>query len=220
MPRKTSSSPHNDASRQKLLEAFLKHVPSEGWTSAALTAALRQTKLTRAEADRLFPQGITDIIDAFGAMIDAAMDQAIKTHRGYDRLRTRDKVTFAVRARLEALAPHREAFRRLMGYYAMPLHAPHAIQRFYKTVDRIWAAAGDTSTDYNFYTKRVLLGGVFKATLIFWLNDESPRHEATWDFLDRRIGDIMKLGKSLSLLKEFRPDEIVNFVRDKFKRSA
>ena len=59
----------------------------------------------------------------------------------------------------------------------------------------MWYAAGDTSTDFNFYTKRATLAGVYSSTLLYWLNDRSPGGEATWGFLDRRIDDVMKIEK-------------------------
>ena len=59
----------------------------------------------------------------------------------------------------------------------------------------IWVAIGDTSTDYNFYTKRATLAGVFGAVLTFWFSDESEGFAETWSFLDRRIADVMQIEK-------------------------
>ena len=70
-----------------------------------------------------------------------------------------------------------------------------AAKCLYRTVDAIWYAAGDTSTDYNFYTKRGLLAGVYSSTVLYWLNDDSEGAVATWAFLDRRIADVMKVPK-------------------------
>lgn len=222
MRKKTRPSPNfnaSDALRRKILDSLLAHVPFDGWTEAAYANALRDSKITMSAANACFPEAIRDCVEYFGDVIDEAMQKRIDFERGFERLRVRDKITFAVRARLEHLAPHREALRRLMIWYAMPHHMPMGIKRFYKTVDLIWTAAGDTSTDYNFYTKRILLAAVVKATLLFWLNDETPNNAATWDFLDRRIADVMKLGKGLSLMKEFKPSEVVELVRNKIKKA-
>jgi len=214
-----SPSPSSNALRGRILDSILAQAPFDGWTEAAYSSALKQIGIPRIDADKQFPQGLRDIVEFFGAQTDEAMQKRIDSERGFARLRVRDKITFAVRARLEALTPHREAMRRLMIWYAMPHHMPLAIKRVYKTVYLIWLAAGDTSTDYNFYTKRILLAGVLKTTLLFWLSDDSPKNQATWDFLDRRIADVMKLGKSISLLKEFKPTEIVDLVRDKIRKA-
>jgi len=213
-----ASSPSATALRQHVLESILTQAPFDGWTETTYANALKQTGATRTEVDKLFPNGLRDIVEFFGEQTDSAMLECIDEEHGFERLRVRDKITFAVRARLEILTPHREAMRRLMIWYALPHHMPLGIRRITKITDLIWKAAGDTATDYNFYTKRILLAGVLKATTLFWLSDETSGNQATWDFLDRRIGDVMKLGKSISLLKEFKPAEIVDLVRDKIRK--
>jgi ubiquinone biosynthesis protein COQ9 len=207
MKKKTRSTPSATGDRllrQRILDSFLAQAPFDGWTETSYVAALRQARITRTDADRILPNGVRDLVDLFGARADDAMQKRIDAERGFARFRVRDKIAFAVRARLEALTPHREAMRRLMTWYALPRHLPLGVKRLCKTVDLVWMAAGDTATDYNFYTKRILLAGVLKATILFWLNDETPDCAATWDFLGRRIADVMKLGKGISFLKEFK----------------
>jgi ubiquinone biosynthesis protein COQ9 len=80
----------------------------------------------------------------------------------------------------------------------------------------MWRAAGDASTDFNFYTKRMLLAGVLKATILFWLDDATPGCAASWEFLDRRIGEVLKIGKTISLAKEWKPAEVFDMLRQKF----
>ena len=82
----------------------------------------------------------------------------------------------------------------------MPFNAPLAAQCLYRTVDAIWYAAGDQATDFNYYTKRALLAGVYAATVLYWLDDASDEHERTWAFLDRRVTDAMRLPKVLEKL--------------------
>ena len=202
--------------RNALVESIVAQVPFDGWTEAAYENGLTQAGIDADKAARLFPEGLRDVIEAFGTMADEAMLARMQSYAGFARLRVRDKVAFGVRARLEYLAPHRLAMRRLMAWYLVPTHAPLGLKRLAHSVDLIWKAAGDTATDYNYYTKRILLGAVVKATVLFWLSDESPDSRASWDFLDRRIAEVLRLGKSISLLKEFSPSEIGDFVRRKF----
>ena len=209
-----------ESMRRKILHAVLAEVPFDGWTEAAYSRALKQAGISRGEADLLFAAGLRDVIDAFGDWADRAMQEKIDAEPGFERFKVRDKITFAVRAKLEALTPHREAVRRLMFWYAMPLHAPLGAKRLYKTVDLMWRAAGDASTDFNFYTKRGLLAGVLKTTMLFWFDDESPDCRASWDFLDRRIGEVLKVGKAISLAKEWTPSEFIGFVKGRLRRRA
>lgn len=215
--KKTTQKADDRALRQRVLDSVLRQVAFDGWTKKALQAALTETGVEEGRAQLMFPQGIRDLLDLFETNADQAMLQAIERQHGFARLRVRDKVAFAVRKRLEYLTPHREALRRAMAWYALPSHLPLAFRRISVTVDLIWKQAGDQATDFNFYTKRFLLAGVIKATVLFWLSDDTQGAQASWEFLDRRIGEVLKLGKSISLLKEFRPSEILDLVKRKLR---
>ena len=108
-------------------------------------------------------------------------------------MKVRERVALAVRRRLELYVADREAVRRALAMLALPHNSVLALRLLYRTVDAIWYAAGDTATDFNFYTKRALLAGVYAATVLAWLDDRSPGLEETWRFLDRRINDAMRL---------------------------
>jgi ubiquinone biosynthesis protein COQ9 len=104
-------------------------------------------------------------------------------------------VTLAIKTRLSLLIPHREAARKTATFLSLPYHVPKASRLLYQTVNEIWYYAGDASTDYNFYTKRGLLGWVYSATFLYWLRDHSDGFEITWIFLDRRIEEVLTLPK-------------------------
>ena len=182
--------------RASLLDAALRHVPFDGWTWTAIDAGARDLKLAPGEAQRLFPGGPQELIRAFSAEADRTM---LETLEGFDlaAMKVREKVAAGVRARLEAVAAHREAVRSGLSYFALPLNAAAGLTCLYRTVDAIWYAAGDKATDYNFYTKRALLAGVYSSTLLFWLNDKSEDSSATWAFLDRRIGEVLQVAGRL-----------------------
>jgi ubiquinone biosynthesis protein COQ9 len=120
-------------------------------------------------------------------------------------MRTRARVAAAIRQRLSAVAPHREALRRALGILALPHNAPRAAELTWRTVDAIWWAAGDTATDWNFYSKRGLLAGVYGATLLRFLEDRSEGCAETWEFLDRRIEDTLRIPQALASLRARLP---------------
>jgi ubiquinone biosynthesis protein COQ9 len=115
--------------------------------------------------------------------------------------RIRDRITQAVRTRLELVSDQREAVRAGLSFLMLPGNATLGPKLLYGTVDAIWHAVGDKSTDFSFYTKRAILAGVYSATLLYWLNDKSEDHAASWAFLDRRIDDVMKIPAVKSRLK-------------------
>jgi ubiquinone biosynthesis protein COQ9 len=117
--------------------------------------------------------------------------------------RTRERVAHAVKARLQAVEPYKDAARRAAAFLALPQNAPLAASLMMRSVDRMWRAAGDRSSDFSYYTKRALLGGVYGATLIHWLSDSSEGHADTWTFLEHRIDDVMQIEKFRGQAREW-----------------
>jgi len=109
------------------------------------------------------------------------------------------RVAAAVRYRLEAV-DDKELVRRGTTLFALPAYAPDGARLIWETCDAIWTALGDTSDDLNWYTKRATLSGVYGATVLYWLGDESEGHAATWAFLERRIEDVMRIEKAKAVL--------------------
>ncbi len=181
-----------EALREKLLAAVLRHVAFDGWSESALRAAARDLEVEPVLAFNAFPGGPADLIEAFSAAADQAMLEALEK-RDLAAMKVHERVAAAVRQRLEQVAPQREAVGRGLAFFALPQNAPLGLRCLYRTVDAIWYGAGDRSTDYNFYSKRLLLAGVYSSTLLFWLNDKSDSYAATWAFLDRRIAEVLKI---------------------------
>lgn len=188
-----------ETTRRKLLQATLPHVAFDGWSERALKAGAGDIGLDEAAALNAFPGGPAELLETFSREADRVMLERLE---GLDlaSMRVRDRIATAVRLRLEDLAPHREAVRRGLSFLALPGHAALGTRCLYHTVDAIWYAAGDTSTDYNFYTKRLLLSGVYSSTLLYWLNDRSEGFAETWAFLARRIEDVMRVAGTLGRL--------------------
>lgn len=171
--------------KESLLTATLKHVPFDGWSSAAFSAGIKDTQMNADRAATLFPRGIADVATYFGESVAAKLEVSL------DGLADREpsvrrRIATGVRNLIMLFADHREAVRRLP-----PPHNPAA--GLYRITDVIWRAAGDRSTDYNFYTKRGLLAGVVTATYLYWLDDESEDFAETWTFLDRRIENVLRI---------------------------
>jgi len=182
------------ALRDKIVLAMLPDVPFEGWSRRALRHAARRVDLTEAELSSLFPDGVCDAVAAFSDWADRATEVALTKHHAM-RLKLRERIALGVRTRLTVLEPHREAVRRMLAFLALPANLPLGPRLLYRTVDMLWHAAGDQATDFSFYTKRGLLAGIYAATTLYWLDDKSPDHAATAEFLDRRIAEVMQIPK-------------------------
>ena len=178
--------------KDALLEAMLPEVTFDGWSLASLRAGAKAQGLDEGDIALLFPEGPGEAALWLDDWADRRMLAALEK-MDLAALKVRERVAAAVMARLAALAPHREAVRRAIALKATPWGAVKAMQILYRTVDAIWYAAGDTATDFNFYTKRSLLAAVYTPTVLYWLNDRSDEAADTRAFLERRLAQVMKL---------------------------
>ncbi len=200
-PTKKMATEHLATERRAILEKALDHVPFDGWTERTLRQGAADAGFNDTMWRRAFPGGGADAIEFWSAETDREMAAAL-AEQDIVSLKIRERIAAAVRWRLETLAPHREAVRRSLSYLGQPQHAGLGLRVLYRTVDEMWYAAGDTATDFNFYTKRGLLAGVYTSTILFWLDDESDGHAAAWSFLDRRIADTMRIPKVTARLRQ------------------
>ena len=186
--------------KDRLVDAILPHVPFDGWSEAAFRRAVVDAGVAPAQARAACPGGAVDLALAFHRRDDARMAARL---RGEDQsgMRYRDRVAHAVRTRLEIAEENREAVRRGMTLFALPMHAAEGLRAMWGTVDAIWTALGDTSDDVNWYTKRATLSGVYASTVLYWLGDGSEGHAETWTFLDRRIDGIMRIEQGKARLR-------------------
>jgi ubiquinone biosynthesis protein COQ9 len=188
-------SPLAESQRAALIEAMLPEVPFDGWSRAALRSAARRIGVPAVEGLALFPHGPADFAACFSRWADSRMLDRLE-RLPLDQLRVPERVALAVNTRLEIVEPWREAVRRALTVLALAQNARLAMRLLYETVDGIWYAAGDSATDFSFYTKRATLAGVYAATLLFWLEDRSAGSADTRAFLDRRLADVARFGEA------------------------
>lgn len=202
---------------QILLEALL-HVPFDGWSKRAMIAAEASSGLGDGAAYRAFPGGLSDMAVHASDYFDRQMLIRLEDV-DLENMKIRERVIAGVRARIESCMPHKEAMRRLLGYMALPGNKPQAGKNAWATCNKIWYAAGDNATDFNYYTKRGLLFPVYTTTVLYWLSDDSEGAAATWGYLDRRISDVMKIpGYQARAMKAF--EKLPNPLRMLKRRAA
>lgn len=181
------------AARAAILDAALVHVPAQGWTQAVLDDASARASVDAPLAARAFPDGPIGLIEAFHARADRAMEVALE-ERELEALKIRERIALAVQLRLQSMADHRAAARRALAVQALPAYLPRSMATLYRTADAIWYAIGDGSTDISFYTRRATVAGIYAATTLVWLADESSGFSATMAFLERRIAGALLVG--------------------------
>lgn len=187
--------------RRRILDAALPDVAFDGWTEAALRAGAVRAGLAPSAADLAFPRGGVDAAMFLHREGDRALAERLRA-ADLEGMRIRDRIVYAVRLRLEIAAPHREAVRRAASLFALPLYAADGARMMWETADAIWTALGDPSEDLNWYTKRAILAGVYSATALHWLGDDSPHFADSWAFLGRRIDGVMRFEKMKAMMRK------------------
>lgn len=187
--------PTLDEIRVMLAPAIASNAAFDGWGDAARDMAAEGGGIDRDVARLAFPGGAVDMIDAWFAAVDARMAAALPPER-LAAMKIRARITALVEARLDAVAPEREALRRAIAVLALPANVARAARLAWRSVDTMWRLAGDAATDYNHYTKRATLLGVYASTISVFLDDESGGQADTRAFLARRIDGLMRFEKA------------------------
>lgn len=185
-----------DQQKQALLDVILDVVASEGWSQKAIDLGA-EILGDAGMGWRLFPNGVAEVIQFWSDNLDSQMIKSFSEMDSSDT-KIRERVANLVRIRLMLMQKHKPAVANTMKYLGWPQNAIMAQKLVYNTVNEMWYAAGDKSTDFNFYSKRMLLEAVYTSTLIYWLNDNSPENESSWKFLENLIGNVMLLGQAPS----------------------
>ncbi len=180
--------------RFRWLDAMLPDVPFDGWTESAAAKAAARAGLSEGEQALAAPNGVPDLIDAFFERAGQTARDALAA-QDISALKTPARVKAGVRAWLAALEPDREAVRRAAVRGLLPWGAASAVQRTWRVADMVWEEAGDTSEDYNRYSKRGLLAAVIPPIVMYWL--DQPSDEQLDTYIDRRLSLASGIGRNL-----------------------
>jgi ubiquinone biosynthesis protein COQ9 len=180
--------------RRQLALAVGENAVFDGWTRAAVDSAAAQLGIDPVQARLAMPKTQVGMIDNYIKEVDRALEASF-TPKRLAGLKIREKIRSLVWHRLEIMGPAREAVRRALAILAMPQNLPLALRISWRSADLMWRIAGDRSSDFNHYTKRMTLGAVYGSTLLAWLDDQSDGWSETAAFLDRRIDDVMRFEK-------------------------
>jgi len=180
--------------RRRLALAVGENAVFDGWTRTAVDTAAGQLGVDPAQARLAMPKGQAEMVDTYIQAVDHDLEGYFTPER-LSGMKIREKIRSLVWRRFEVMGPAREAVRRGLAILAMPQNVPMGLKIGWRSADLMWRIAGDTSTDFNHYTKRMTLGAVYASTLLVWLDDDSEGWSETAAFLDRRIDNVMQFEK-------------------------
>ena len=187
---------------QNLVLGMLDNVPFDGWNWEAIYKSVEELNNNNKKLDEneknevrsFFKNDLIETIKIFNDYLDEKMLEKFIKSKHFNK-NTPEKIKHLILYRLHSGLEHKESIRSSIGLMSLPQNSKKSLLMLYKTCDKIWRASGDESTDFSFYTKRIILSGVYTSTLLFWINDESNGLKNTEKFLDRRLKDVSKIGK-------------------------
>jgi ubiquinone biosynthesis protein COQ9 len=180
--------------RDRAIHAILPIAARDGWNWGSIRAGLRAVGEDPALAESHFPTGPVGAVLAWIDLVNREMEAAAAAE-DIPALRVPQRIRRVVELRLIAMAPHKAALRRALALLALPWNAPQGLRATAGAVDAMWHAAGDTSADFSWYTRRATLAAIYTTTIAWWLRDEDPSIFGAMEFLDRRLADLSRLQK-------------------------
>ncbi|HSZ10637.1 MAG TPA: COQ9 family protein [Rhizomicrobium sp.] len=200
MAKKAKPKRDDAAMKEAVLKAALINVMFDGFSEKALKHSAVEAEVDAESLARLFPHRELSLVEEFSSATDREMEARLAKVDFAD-MRIRDRIKTAVMARLDIVRPNKEAARRAAAFLTLPPNAGLGARLVWRTVDLMWRAVGDTATDFNFYTKRGILAGVYSATLMRWFTDKTDDEAETRAFLDARIENVMQFEKFKAQMK-------------------
>lgn len=189
-----------ESEKTKILDAFLKAVPFDGWNENTLINTAKKLEFKDGYYLLLFPKGISSLTQYFYKKMDESLANSFKC---YTNTKVSDKIYHLIELKLQLYSKQKEAIRKLLQYNLLPQNILSAKKQLWNNCDKIWQLAGDTSTDYNYFTKRIILEGIYSSTLLYWLADDSPNFEDTKAFLNKKLLSVGKVGKIKKIANNF-----------------
>jgi ubiquinone biosynthesis protein COQ9 len=192
--------PTLDEIRAHLAPLIPANAAFDGWSPQAVKVAAQQAGVDADLAHLAFKDGAVQMIDVWFRSVDHAMAARLPAET-LAAMKIRQRITELVWARVEIVAPEREALRRALAILAMPQNVLAAARMGWRAVDLMWRLAGDAAADFNHYTKRTTLGAVYASTVLALLDDGTPELSDTRAFLERRIDNVMQFERLKADLK-------------------
>ncbi|MDD9331317.1 MAG: COQ9 family protein [Wolbachia sp.] len=185
-----------------IIDELIKAIPFEGVSDKTLLKVC--TDLNLANSFCKFQNGIYSALEYIAEDLNDSMEAELQNSNLED-MKIRERIKLAVQVRLSNYAKlpnYREFLKSILSFSMWPRNTYFSSKLLCKTVNAIWYGINDQSTDFNYYTKRAILAGVYLSTMFFFINDYSEDFTDTLSFLDIRINNVMTFQKFKARLKK------------------
>jgi len=189
--------------KEKLIISLLKNIPESSDLDEAILNTLSKLKIDESlyynVKNEFFPKGLNSLMYELNLLINKRLSKEKKPLR-FKSFKINEKVKYFTMRRLtifQSLVDKKKFF----GKVFKPSLLLSSNKVLFKIADEIWFLSGDKSTDYNYYTKRIILMKVYALTFSFFIFDNSENLERTRNFLNKEIDLVLKFGKFANKIK-------------------
>ncbi|NXD15495.1 COQ9 protein, partial [Nothocercus nigrocapillus] len=192
--------------QHRILTAALEFVPEHGWSAEAIAEGAKTLGLSAAAAGMFHNDG-SELVLHFVSQCNTKLSELLEQEQKLVQLGKTEKKTTdqflrdALEARLRMLIPYIEKWPQAVSILLLPHNIPSSLSLLTSMIDDIWHYAGDQSTDFDWYTRRAVLTGIYNTTVLVMMQDSSPDFEDTWRFLENRVADAVNMDNTAKQVK-------------------
>lgn len=201
--------------RQVVLRFAKEFVSENGLTKNCLENISKKYGLNTDETDLLFPQGNIDLIKFALEQLNNDLEVYCR-QIDLIRLPIHKRIRKVLLSKISLMNKDKPFYRSIFLNLLIPKKNFSLSSQLYNSVDQLWFIAGDSSTDFNFYTKRLILSGIYSRVMLFFFNNNNQEElENILDESLKRVSKIPEIKSKLKIFKEYLP-KIANFVKNSY----
>ena len=201
--------------RQVVLRFAKEFVSENGLTKNCLENISKKYGLNNDETDLLFPQGNIDLIKFALGQLNNDLEVYCR-QIDLIRLPIHKRIRKVLLSKISLMNKDKFFYRSIFLNLLIPKKNFSLSSQLYNSVDQLWFIAGDSSTDFNFYTKRLILSGIYSRVMLFFFNNNNQEElENILDESLKRVSKIPEIKSKLKIFKDFLP-KIANFVKNSY----
>ena len=201
--------------RQVVLRFAKEFVSENGLTKNCLENISKKYGLNADETDLLFPQGNIDLIKFALEQLNNDLEVYCR-QIDLIRLPIHKRIRKVLLSKISLMNKDKSFYRSIFLNLLIPKKNFSLSSQLYNSVDQLWFIAGDSSTDFNFYTKRLILSGIYSRVMLFFFNNNNQEElENILDESLKRVSKIPEIKSKLKIFKDYLP-KIANFVKNSY----
>jgi len=190
-------------------------ISEKGFSKNSLESISKKYGLDINETELLFPEGNIDLIKFTLEQLDNELEEYC---RKIDliRLPVHKRIKKVLLSKIFLMNKNKLFYRSIFFNLLIPKKKFSLSSQLYNSVDQIWFIAGDSSTDFNFYTKRLILSVIYSRIMLFFFNNNNQQELE--DILDeslQRVSKIPEIKSKLKIFKEYFP-KVAKFVKNSY----